>query len=440
MPDDFGDNNDTVKHDRAAPETQNNTNDPLMPVSGNKPPLPYYDGYHATPNTGRTIYKDNTMIPPPPPVERESAARARMRKRRVKGRHQTGGEWAWVIIAAALLGIVIVISMSLFLILRVSQDDVEIMPTVAVALPTPVDAHTDFTGTINTGQPLQLDDGRNIVLEPWDGESRFTVLAVGLDRRLGETGLAYRTDTMMLISIDPDSKTIGVLSIPRDLYVEVPGYSELQKINTPMVLGELRQPGFGPKLAMQTVQNNLGIRVHDYLAVDFKAFIAIVDAVGGIDVDVPYTINDPAYPDMNYGYDPFYITAGEHHLDGITALKYARTRHGDSDVDRAKRQQQVIYAVRDRILDLDMLPQLIIKAPSLYNSLYDNVYTGLSLDQMIQLAWYLKDIPNENIHTGVIDFTYARPWTTPQGSAVLVPDRARLGPLMVEVFGSDYSE
>jgi LCP family protein required for cell wall assembly len=362
-----------------------------------------------------------------------------MRRRRVRGRHR-GGDWAWVIIAAALLGVVIIISMSVFLLLRASQTEIEVIPTVAAILPTPVDARSDFSGNLTTGQPVQLVDGRSIILQPWDGQSRFTVLVVGLDRRPGETGLSYRTDTMMLVSVDPASKTMGILSIPRDLYVELPGYGALERVNSAMVYGELRQPGYGPKLAMQTVQYNLGMRVHDYLAVDFDAFTTLVDAIGGIDIEVPYNISDSQYPDMYFGYDPFYIRAGQQHLDGKTALKYARTRHGDSDFQRAQRQQQVLYAIRDRVLNFNMLPQLIVQSPNLYAALRDNVYTGLTVDQMIQMAWYLRDIPAENIRTGVIDSNYTLGYTTVQGAQVEVPDRARLGNLMVNVFGTNYSE
>lgn len=362
-----------------------------------------------------------------------------MRRRRVRGR-SAGGEWAWVIIAGTMLGVVLILGMSIFVFFRAAQAEIEVIPTVVVALPTPLDARSDLNSVLYTGQTVTLDDGRSIILEPWDGQSRFTVLLMGLDRRPGETGLAYRTDTLLLVSIDPISQAIGILSIPRDLYVEMPGYSEMQRVNSPMVYGEIRQPGYGPVLAMQTVQYNLGIRVHDYIAVDFNAFIALVDAIGGIDIKVDYPISDPQYPDMYYGYDPFYITAGQHHLDGKTALKYARTRHGDSDFERAKRQQQVLYAVRDRVFDLNLLPRLIVQAPTLLGSLKDNVYTGMSVEPMIKLAWYLKDIPRENIRTGVIDSKYTITWTTPQGAQVEIPNRRNIGQLMVEVFGSNYSQ
>ena len=125
--------------------------------------------------------------------------------------------------------------------------------------------------------------------------------------------------------------------------------------------------------------------------------------IGGIDVNVPAPIADYQFPDMNYGYDPLILSAGMQHMDGYTAQKYARTRHGDSDFDRARSQQQVLFAMRDRILSGDALPQLIVQAPSLYGSISQNVYTDLSLEQMIQLALWLKDLPADNIHTGVID-------------------------------------
>lgn len=387
-----------------------------------------------------TVRVDPLYPSPPPDLRRESQARERMRRRRVQSRR--GGEWAWVVIAGTLFSVVVVISLSVFVLLRAAQAQEEALPTPVVVLPTPVLAQNQLTinGTPVVGQQVTMADGRDIILTPWDGTSRFTVLVVGLDRRPGETGLAYRTDTMMLISIDPATNSIGILSIPRDLYVEVPGYSELQRVNSPMVLGELRQVGYGPELMKQTVQYNLGIRVHDYVAADFNTFITIVDAIGGIDIDVPYAISDPEYPDMYYGYDPFYIRAGRQHLDGATALKYARTRHGDNDFARAERQQAVIYAIRDKILSFNMLPQLIVQAPTIWNAIQSGISTGLSFEQILQLAWYLKDIPTENIRTGVIGPNYTIGYSTSQGASVLVPDRARLGNLMVEVFGANYSQ
>jgi len=400
---------------------------------GNQPPAVFSTSYYSSPK--------RNAPPPPPPGDRPSAARERARKRKVRGGNKN--DWAWVILAGALFAVMIIVSLSVFLFLRVSREEQEIVPTAAVAdlLPTPVTAYTEFGSSgLGIGDQLVLPDGSSIEIRPWDGQSRFTMIMVGLDRRPGETGIAYRTDTMMLVSIDPATGSIGVLSIPRDLYVQVPGYAELQRINSPMVLGEYQRPGYGSTLMMQTVQLNLGIRVNDFMAVDFKAFIDIVDAIGGITVETDYVINDAQYPDMNYGYDPFYLPAGVHNLGGYDALRFARTRHGSSDIQRAERQQQVIYAVRDRVLDLDMVPQLLIQAPTLWSSLSENIYTGLSLEQIIQLGLFAKDIPLDNIDMGVIDYQYLQSYTTPDGASVLIPNRSRLGSLMVNVFGENYSQ
>lgn len=393
----------------------------------------------AEPVFSTRYYQKGYEAPPTPPA-RESAARERVRKRHHQRDHKL--DWAWIMIAGVLFIVVIVISMSLFLILRSAGDNMEVIPTANVAeiLPTPLLAHYNFASDLGIGKALELPDGSSIELVPWDGVSRYTFVMVGLDRRLGETGLAYRTDTMMLISIDPTTQSIGLLSIPRDLYVQVPGYGSLQRINSPMVLGEYQSPGYGPTLMMQTVQLNLGMRVNDFVAVDFKAFIDLVDLLGGIDINNEYTINDNQYPDLNYGYDPFYLPAGQHHLNGYNALRYARTRHGDSDINRAERQQQVLYAIRDRALNPETLPKLVLQAPSLWQSWQENVYTGLTLEQIVQLGLYVKDIPPENIKMGIIDFDYLRSYTTPEGASVLIPNRAALANLMIEIFGSNYNQ
>lgn len=431
MPNDFYSDPDGTQDDHTA--SSEPTVPSMQPVSHEPPPTVQSPVY---------VYRQASMPPPPPPLAmRDSAARARMRRRRVNG-HSAGGEWAWVLVAVAMFVIVIVFSLSVFILLRASREEIEIIPTASVAdlLPTPIDARTSFSNDALLGGFLDLPDGSSIEIRPWDGRSRFTVILAGLDRRPNERGMQYRTDTMMLISLDPATQRIGVLSIPRDLYVVVPGYGERQRVNTPMVLGELRQPGYGPQLLMQTVQLNMGMRVHDYILVDFNAFITLVDAIGGITIDNPYIINDPAYPNMFYGYDPFYLAAGQHHLNGATALKYARTRHGDSDFQRAGRQQQVVYAVRDRVFSADVLPGLLLQAPTLWQTLTENFYTGLTLEQLITLAVWVRDIPRENISTGVLDNTYTRFYTTAGGASVLIPDQSRLPALLTEVFGPNYAE
>jgi polyisoprenyl-teichoic acid--peptidoglycan teichoic acid transferase len=433
MSDNFNNNDNTVPNQEVTGLDYDASSQPTIASDPHVPPA-----YSTSAYT-----QEARSAPPPPPPSRNTGIRERSKKRRVQGRNK-GSEWAWVIIAAAMMGVFAIVIVSILLILRLPQNEVDVIPTadVVAELPTPIDARTEFVtdGSEVNGDVLSLPDGSSIELRPWDGQSRFTMILAGLDRRPGETGLGFRTDTMMLVSIDPVTGAIGILSIPRDLYVQVPGYTELQRINTPMVFGESRQPGYGPTLLQQTVQLNLGIRVHDYVAVDFQAFIDIVDLIGGIDITIDYTINDAQYPNMSYGYDPFYLPAGTHHLDGYDALRFARTRHGSSDIQRAERQQQAIFAIRNRILNLDMIPQLLVQAPAIWNTMSDNVYTGLSLEQVIQLGLYSKDIDLGNIKTGVIDFSYLQSYTTESGASVLIPNRARLGSLMTEVFGANYSQ
>ncbi|MBC8100333.1 MAG: LCP family protein [Armatimonadetes bacterium] len=393
----------------------------------------------APAQTPAFVYRNSgqTSLPPPAAPPRDSAAR--LHQRRIN-RRAKGGEWAWVIIAAALFGVAVLISLSMFFVLRWSRDAQAALPTAAVAfseLPTPVDLRGDGLGSAGR---IQFTDGTIVELDPWDGESRLTILLIGLDRRPQETGLAFRTDTMMLMSIDPKTNSVGLLSIPRDLYVDIPGFYGLHRINEPMVLGELREPGLGPQIAIETVQYNLAMRVNNYIIVDFKAFIGIVDAIGGIDVTIDYNIYDSSYPTMNYGYEVFSLKAGTHHLDGANALRFARTRHGDNDFRRAQRQQQTLYAIRDQVARPDGLPGLLAQAPLIWESLRANVYTGLRLEELVQVGLYLKDVPSSSIKTGVIDYNYAVPYTTASGAQVLLPNRSKIGTLMAEVFGADYAQ
>ncbi len=275
----------------------------------------------------------------------------------------------------------------------------------------------------------------------WSGKERVNILVLGIDQREVETDEGpWRTDTMIVLTLDPVSMTAGMLSIPRDLYVPIPGYERQlgsnQRINTAHYYGDLfGYPGGGPALAKRTVEYNLGIPIHFYVRLNFTAFERLVDEIGGIDIYVPETINDPDYPDEGYGYDPFYIEAGWHHLDGKTALKYARTRATfGGDFDRAKRQQQVILAIRDRVLDLGLLPQLIAKAPQLLQTLGNAVQTDMTLEQAQQLAWLAAQVDRDRIQSAVLDNYYTIPYETPDGQQVLVPIREKMRELRDTLF------
>ncbi|RIK20541.1 MAG: hypothetical protein DCC51_07375 [Anaerolineae bacterium] len=266
----------------------------------------------------------------------------------------------------------------------------------------------------------------------WEGNERVNILLLGIDRRPGEAFVS-RTDSMMVISVDPQTDTASILSIPRDLYVQIPGYGQ-DRINTALVYGA-REGDYldGAALAMQTVSSNLGIPINHFVLVDFGAFVRTIDLLEGIDVQVPYEINDSMYPDMDYGYDPLYIPAGLQHFDGQTALKYARTRHADSDFNRAYRQQQVLFAARSKALSLG-LTQMLVRAPSLYREVEDGVRTDLSLEQILRLAKTIGDIPSENMRNEVLDQDYVTSFRTPGGASVLLLNADTAMPLIQSLF------
>ncbi len=260
---------------------------------------------------------------------------------------------------------------------------------------------------------------------------RVNILFLGIDRRDNDPG-PWRTDTMILFSLDPVSKTVSMLSMPRDLWVTLPGYNLNERINAAYVYGEkYGYPGGGPEYAKRTVQYNLGIPVHYYVCIDFEGFIKIIDAIGGIDIDVPREIIDYNYPTPDYGTMRLYIPAGRQHMDGDLALKYARTRHDSSDIDRARRQQQVIRAVRDKVLSLNFP---LARIPEQLRILGDSVQTDMGIEELIAIGQAAREVPEDGIKSGVIDETMVISWKTPEGWDVLVPRPDRIRALVGELF------
>jgi LCP family protein required for cell wall assembly len=318
--------------------------------------------------------------------------------------------WFWRAFAFASVGTLIIASVLVYLVVR---DYVAGQQVIVLADAPPI--------VMETPKP----DATPLPQVPrWDGHQRVNVLVLGIDQREGEEG-PWRTDTVLVLTLDPVTMSAGMLSVPRDLWVTIPGYDEQNRINTAHYYGDAyNYPGGGPALARDTVTWNLGIPIHFYVRINFTAFETIIDEIGGIDLFIPQTIDDPVYPDEGYGYDPFYIEAGEQHLDGAMALKYARTRATfGGDFDRGRRQQDVIFAVRDRVVQLDQLPRLLARAPVLMESLGNAVRTDMSLEQAIQLAQLASEIDAEQIVTAVIDHNYTSAWETPDGAQVLIANR-----------------
>lgn len=263
----------------------------------------------------------------------------------------------------------------------------------------------------------------------------IVILMMGVDSRTG--GLVSRTDTMMLLKVCSEAQTVALLSIPRDLYVMIPGIG-YDRINTALVHGAAADNENivqGVALIMKTIQATFTVPVDHYILVDFRAVTKAIDALGGVDIYVPYTIDDPTFPDMNYGYDPLFIPEGAHHFDGEMALKYARTRHQDNDFYRARRQQQLLLALHQQALSLD-LADLIQQAPALYTQVKHGVFTDLSLEQLVELARLADTINPENIVTDVLDDDYVRSYTNHAGERVLLllPDETKA--LITTMFGT----
>ncbi len=173
------------------------------------------------------------------------------------------------------------------------------------------------------------------------------ILILGLDDRSDES-FAGRTDAILLLGVDPARLEVNLLSLPRDLFLDVPGYG-MQRINTINVLGEQEETGGGPALLAASIFQNFSIETDRYLRLDFKGFVALINAVGGIMIDVERVIVDDVYPAPDGGTIQVRFESGYQYMDGERALIYARTRHADDDYHRASRQQQVLAALSDKL-------------------------------------------------------------------------------------------
>ena len=274
-----------------------------------------------------------------------------------------------------------------------------------------------------------------IDLPDWEKKERVTILLLGIDKREGEHG-PWRTDTMILGTIDPESKTAGILSIPRDLWVPIPGYGE-SRVNSANFIGDRdKYPGGGPALAKKTVEYNLGVPIHYYVLLDFDGFEKIIDTIGGVDVNVERVLHDERYPDPSPE-DPdrvrtIHFDAGFQHMDGKAALEYARSRLSTSDFDRSHRQMQIILAVREKALRLNLIPRV----PELMVTMADIVQTDLQPGNIITLARLGGEIEQENLKSAIIDHTMTVEHVTPSGAQVLLPIREKIRPVVEELFTS----
>ncbi len=256
------------------------------------------------------------------------------------------------------------------------------------------------------------------------GDRPINILIMGLDRRPNEGDIYTRTDTMIVATIDPVAKTAGILGIPRDMWVEIPnadGTYFNERVNTALEFGQLYDyPGGGPQLAEDTILRNLGVKIDHYIIIDFQGFKQIIDDLGGIDIDVPTALDDPLYSDTEKlgDYFPLHFEPGMQHMDGRTALGYARSRNTTSDLDRIQRQQRVIFAVMDKALTLNAIPNAL----SLWKKYKSTVVTDINDIQVTGFANLASQIPPERMSALSLG-ACVTPWTTPEGADVLYPSK-----------------
>lgn len=217
-----------------------------------------------------------------------------------------------------------------------------------------------------------------------------TILLLGSDRRPGEEATP-RSDAILVVRVEPARRRVAVLSLPRDLWAPIPGHGS-NRLNSAYLWGERDGPaGGGMALARASVGDLLGVPI-DYVAVaDFRGFVGLIDAVGGITVDVERPLVDPRFPTADRGYTTVRFEPGPQRMDGATALTYARVRHPDSDFERGLRQQAVLLAIVERLRERGDLANLLA-AERAAASLAGYVQTDMPADQILALAWALRDL------------------------------------------------
>lgn len=260
----------------------------------------------------------------------------------------------------------------------------------------------------------------------WTGKERLNVLMLGIDTRDGDR-TTQNTDTMIVISLDPLNKTAAMLSIPRDVYINRPGTFQ-GKINGAFAFG-------GPDLMRRVVNDLLGIRIHSYALVNFEAFNRIVNGVGGVLVDVKRPLHDEYFPTADYGVERVNIGAGPQLMFGDTALTYARSRHDSNDYSRAKRQQDVLTAIRAKLSQ----PHALRTLPSLMDGVATTIETDFDPANVLPLAVTSSGIESANITSDVLypcggDYPHCELTYDNEGGFYLVPDVAKVRDLAASLF------
>ncbi|MEZ4728385.1 MAG: LCP family protein [Caldilineaceae bacterium] len=247
----------------------------------------------------------------------------------------------------------------------------------------------------------------------------LNVLILGSDRRPNTPN--WRTDVMMIVALDFDQQRIGVISIPRDVYLDVIPNHQPNRINVVDYLGERDHPdGGGPELMKQIIRTRMGILIHHYLRFDFNSFRAVVNSLGGVEIDI-----DCRYVDSVINLQP-----GVQRLTGDQALRYVRSRDIGGDLDRARRQQRFVWAVRNQVLKENLLPRV----PALYQALAGSVQTDIGIVTALRLVRFALAIDPDHVHSFVIAPPQLVTEGWRQGMFVFVPDWSAITAAAQQIF------
>jgi LCP family protein required for cell wall assembly len=255
----------------------------------------------------------------------------------------------------------------------------------------------------------------------WSETENYLIL--GTDRRA--TDSSWRTDTIIIVGLDRKLNRAAVLSVPRDLYLEIPNYG-YGRINQVDYIGEkiLKTPGGGPGLISMVMSNTLGISTQHWMRVEMTGFKDVVDAVGGVTMYLDCPFYEPIFNLTTNSWEYYTLPAGEVHLTGEDAYWYVRLRLKESDIGRSQRQRQFLWAMRDQIMKTNLLPRL----PALFTAFSSTFSTDLSIVEIIQLMQFGVSLDSSNVRAGGITLRELQSYTTEQGASVLVisdPGRVR---------------
>lgn len=263
------------------------------------------------------------------------------------------------------------------------------------------------------------------LLSDKEDDDRLNILLMGIGG-VGHDG-GYLTDTIILVSIKPSTHEAVMISIPRDLYIKIPG-NGWQRINHASAYGELNNySGGGSALTAKTVEETFNLKIDYWLRIDFSGFKQLIDDLGGIDVYVDRSFTDQQYPTQDFGVQTISFKQGLEHMNGERALQFTRSRHGNngegSDFARSKRQQKILLAVKDKVLSWGFLtsPSKIYK---IYKNIDQHLQTNISLSETSQLLSLVKKVDFSNLQHYVIDDSpggLLKPIITEDGAQVLVP-------------------